>query len=159
MPFVNLGPPVITINSGQTITLDAGSGFVSYLWNTSATTQTINVNTTGVYYVGVTDSHGCRGSDTISVNVLNGINNIALNSILEIYPNPSSGIFNVIINKPVLQFNLQIVDITGRVIIRDSHKNNSNFNKSYNLSDLAKGVYYLQLFSTEGNATRTLLIQ
>lgn len=50
--------------------LDAGAGFVSYLWCTSnATTQTFTATQTGNYCVRVEDGNGCFGYDTILVVV------------------------------------------------------------------------------------------
>lgn len=160
IPNVNLGPPAVTINFGQTITLDPGAGFAFYLWSTTATTQTINVNTDGVYSVIVTDAHNCQNSDSITVNVINiGITESAIDAALEIYPNPSQGLLNVRVNNQSLRFDLQITDVAGRIIISDNHKINGLFNKTYNLTELSKGIYYFRIFSVEGNATRTLIIQ
>ncbi|MBD8081914.1 T9SS type B sorting domain-containing protein [Chryseobacterium caseinilyticum] len=50
---------------GKSVVLDAGSGFVTYLWNTGATTQTITVSTAGTYSVKVTNSFGCENTDSI----------------------------------------------------------------------------------------------
>lgn len=68
--------PVISgdtaICSGEQSTLDAGSGFSSYLWSNSADTATIQVANAGVYSVTVTNAQGCQGSDqfTLAVNPL-----------------------------------------------------------------------------------------
>ena len=43
-------------------TLNAGPGYVSYLWNTGATTQTINVSTVGTFTVTVVNANGCSAS-------------------------------------------------------------------------------------------------
>jgi hypothetical protein len=64
---------------GQPIILSAdATGAVSYLWSNNATTQSISVNTSGIYTVVVTDANGCTGTgtDTISaaVNVSCGHN-------------------------------------------------------------------------------------
>lgn len=60
-------PESIEFCNGKTVTLDAGSGFTSYLWNTGATTQTITVSTPGIYSVKVTNNFGCEDTDIIEV--------------------------------------------------------------------------------------------
>lgn len=66
--------PIITLPEdfdfckGKTVILDAGAGFVSYLWNTGATTQTITVATPGNYSVIVTNNFGCTNTDNIQLN-------------------------------------------------------------------------------------------
>lgn len=72
----NLPNPIILGNDsiciGDSTTLDAGSGYTNYLWSTSDTSQTVNINTAGSYTVTVTDSNGCSGfaSSTIIINPL-----------------------------------------------------------------------------------------
>ena len=56
---------------GTSATLDAGGGYVSYNWNTGATTQTITPTTSGIYKVTVTNSAGCSGSDSTYLSILN----------------------------------------------------------------------------------------
>ncbi len=57
------------ICSGATGTLTA-SGGQSYLWNTGATSATINITTSGTYTVTVTSDVGCTGTASRVVNVL-----------------------------------------------------------------------------------------
>ena len=72
------GLPAAAICSGNTATLDAGSGYTSYLWSpTPAATQTITATTQGVYSVIVTDANGCSGSGTFSLTVNPNPNAIA----------------------------------------------------------------------------------
>lgn len=52
---------------GNTIQLNAGSGFSSYLWNTNETSQTINVNSPGVYTVTLENSFNCVITRTFTV--------------------------------------------------------------------------------------------
>lgn len=53
---------------GDTLLLDAGSGYSSYLWSNGDTTQTISITENGKYYVIVRDSLGFIGiSDTLNV--------------------------------------------------------------------------------------------
>ena len=53
--------------AGQTIQLDAPSGFTSYEWSTGETTQSIEVNTPGTYTVSVTDSNSCSNETSLNV--------------------------------------------------------------------------------------------
>ncbi|HNW69875.1 MAG TPA: PKD domain-containing protein [Bacteroidales bacterium] len=45
--------------AGGSITLSAPAGANSYLWSTNETTQSITVNSSGIYTVQVADIHGC----------------------------------------------------------------------------------------------------
>jgi len=67
---INLGNDT-TFCTGQTLTLDAGSfpGGATYEWQDSSFAQTFLVDTSGTYYVFVTDTAGCTGIDSIIVTV------------------------------------------------------------------------------------------
>jgi gliding motility-associated-like protein len=64
-PAVHLGND-FSLCKGSTQTLDAGA-FRGYLWNDLSTNQTLQVNTSGLYAVTVTDQNNCVGSDTVVV--------------------------------------------------------------------------------------------
>lgn len=66
--------PHVNIHTGQniycdtdTITLNAGSDGVLYLWNTGDTTSTIEVNETGYYHVMVQNEYGCINEDEVEL--------------------------------------------------------------------------------------------
>jgi len=67
-PNVNLGPDLEYCDN-LIATIDAGSGFVSYLWSDSSTEQTLNPQESGTYSVTVTNETGCTAADTILVTV------------------------------------------------------------------------------------------
>lgn len=64
--IVNLGPDLIRC-PGQKVILDPGPAFASYLWQDNSTVQTFQPVSTGKYWVTVTNSEGCTGSDTINI--------------------------------------------------------------------------------------------
>ncbi len=61
---VNFGPDQVKC-VGDVVTLDAGTPGSTYAWNTSATTQTIDVTQDGFYSVVLTNAAGCISGDTI----------------------------------------------------------------------------------------------
>lgn len=158
-PVINIGPPVISINSGQTVTLDAGSGYASYLWSTTAVTQTITTGIAGFYYVTVTDGNGCQGADSITVNVIIGVNDIDTENALEVYPSPSNGRFNVVVRGMTSKFEVRIVDALGQIIAIDKHNETTQYIKSFDLSNQPNGVYFISLIGTNGIVTRNIIIE
>lgn len=54
---------------GQSTTLEATFGYSSYVWQDNSTLPFYTVTQAGLYYVDVTDIHGCEGSDTVFVEV------------------------------------------------------------------------------------------
>jgi hypothetical protein len=72
--ILQLAPPTITSDIGTTFcsnlsaTLDAGT-YNAYMWSTSATTQTISVNSSNTYSVVVTGGNGCTASGSINITV------------------------------------------------------------------------------------------
>jgi gliding motility-associated-like protein len=63
-PEVSLGKDT-TICPNSSATFDAKEGYTSYLWNNNETTQTITADTTGMYWVEVTNTNNCKDRDTI----------------------------------------------------------------------------------------------
>ncbi|MBT3207310.1 MAG: choice-of-anchor D domain-containing protein [Bacteroidetes bacterium] len=66
LPDLYLGED-IEICNGSAATIDAGV-FDSYLWSNQETTQTIDVQLAGTYFVVVSDTNDCEASDTIMVS-------------------------------------------------------------------------------------------
>ncbi|MEQ1734418.1 MAG: gliding motility-associated C-terminal domain-containing protein, partial [Bacteroidia bacterium] len=69
-PVVTPSGP-LTFCQGNTVTLDAGAGYPAYSWSNGATSQTINVSTSGTYTATVTSTTGCttgNASATVTVN-------------------------------------------------------------------------------------------
>ncbi|MBN2175423.1 MAG: gliding motility-associated C-terminal domain-containing protein [Bacteroidales bacterium] len=66
LPEIDLGKDT-TVKYQEPITIDAGPGFVEYLWQNGANGREIKVDYPGYYWVEVMDGHGCISSDTINI--------------------------------------------------------------------------------------------
>ncbi len=160
-PIVNLGNDT-TICASCTITLNAGTGFNSYLWSNGATTSSITVATGGTYSVTVTDANGCTTTDVIVIGKVNGImDETASKRMLQVYPNPFQTEtyidLHLIENANV---KMEIFDVTGRKIetLTDrklsAGKHNFTFRKD---GPNAQGVYFLHLTVDNKVAVRKLI--
>ncbi len=67
-PTLNLGPDIL-LCSNSVITLRAGKGFKTYLWQDGATDSIYTANFPGTYHVTVADSCGRIQKDTVVISV------------------------------------------------------------------------------------------
>jgi hypothetical protein len=51
------------------LTLNPGAGYASYYWSTNATTPTLDVSSTGIYWVDISNNHGCTTRDSANVKI------------------------------------------------------------------------------------------
>ncbi|MBK9109242.1 MAG: choice-of-anchor D domain-containing protein [Saprospiraceae bacterium] len=79
--------------AGENATLDAGV-FPSWVWSTSATTQSIMVNTANTYSVTVTDANACTGSDA-QIIIVNPLPAASLSDNLLVCPGTTSVQLNI----------------------------------------------------------------
>jgi PKD repeat protein len=163
-PQVSLGKDTMIYND-QIITLDAGSGFISYDWNTADTTQTIDVDgsQTGLgffdYWVAVTDQNNCSNSDTITIEVQKSIGIPEESITYKIFPNPTSDkIYIRSDNSENKQIELFVVNLNGQVLYHDSVDLNSQNNiHQIDISNYKKGVYLLKVTGSSGTFTNRII--
>jgi hypothetical protein len=153
--------PVVNISmiTGSVTILNAGNPGSSFLWNTGATTQTISANTTGIYFVTVTNQFGCKGSDTTDVGQVGISTNILTFTPLKIYPNPT---LNKNLNMSFDVFDrstveIRIVNTLGIAVYEEKLENfYGPYNKSLNFQNFAEGMYYAEVRS--GSSRRVIKI-
>lgn len=148
--------PVISV-TGNTVTCLlvpatlTGSGADSYAWMSNNTylqinPVTLNPNVTTTYSVTGTSTANCESTAlvTVVVEACTGIpTNSGAGSSVVVYPNPNTGIFTLALNNS-LEKTIQVMDVTGRIIVSQSTKDNSI---DLNISGLSNGVYYIKVQS------------
>lgn len=80
---------------------------------------------------------------------------------LEVYPNPASDALNLSFNLRKNQHvDIRLVNVTGEAIYTDQLSNASgNISHRIDVSNLAKGIYILNLTSTEGSVNKKIIIK
>lgn len=107
----------------------------------------------GVYAVQVTNSYGCTvTSEMITVNV--GVDEIALEDQLNIFPNPITDVLNVQWNNTTETATLSIRDLSGRLVLSERV---ANGNAVLELSNLSSGNYILELQTENGSLRKQIV--
>jgi PKD repeat protein len=159
-PVVYLGNDT-TLYDNQKLLLDAGSGFDTYFWSNNQTTQTIQVDTTGIglntklFWVRVLLDR-CPGTDSINVSFVKyiSIKDEASNIDIRVYPNPATDILKIETGPLNKELTILLTDLNGK-IIRTMHQKPSTGSNSLqtDISGLAKGMYYLTFTNNEVRKT------
>ncbi len=105
---------------------------VKLYWNIKDTVTTISVSSV--------DLNGCIETlvDTITIRNLVGLNN-QVNNYLNIYPNPTSGLFKVVIPEQTPNAMIKVYDKLGKLVLQQNASNNHSLN--LDLSKLPDGYY------------------
>ena len=155
-PEINFGSDT-TLCSWAVITLDAGSGNQSYLWQNGSSgstfvidANTLSTNTTHNFNVTVVGNNGCSNYNEINIFVENctGINS-TMDKIFHfnLFPNPIKETFSIFCANDIsLNSNFKILNIQGKVIDEkhfDFIKKGDKIHWSVN--GWAEGIYYLNI--------------
>lgn len=164
--YLNVSQQISAIISqlGMDIKANSNGGNMPYVyeWNTGETTQQITPLLNGDYWVIISDVNSCE-SDTAFFTVAwvsTSIAEININN-LTTYPNPSTGIFNIVFNSNSKQdIDLRVYNILGEVIFSESLKYfNGNYNRSVDLSQYQNAIYILQLNTKDVIINKKLVLE
>lgn len=80
---------------------------------------------------------------------------------MKIYPNPSTGIFKVILESIAKQeVEISIIDIKGQVLFNQFVELDGNaFNKQFDMHYLERGIYYFRTSGKQGQSTIPFILQ
>jgi hypothetical protein len=104
---------------------------------------------------------GAAGDTCVPYVAPNGINNLdpVLNTALDVYPNPSNGVFTLKLNAGSrVSGQVEVIDVTGRVVFSQDVDLIGRQNMSIDISKCSKGIYTVLLKTANGNAARRISI-
>ncbi len=149
-PFnANIATSNSVICTGNSATLVAnhsgGTPPVTFLWSTSANSQSITVGPTitTVYTSTLTDNNGCNKTvtQTITVSACTGIVENSLSGF-GIYPNPNSGEFTIALNKLGESTSVEIYNTLGQMIKNEPL---TKLQTKINLIGEPNGIYFIRV--------------
>lgn len=90
---------------------------------------------------------------TLATETVTGLNNSRLSESIQVYPNPSQGVFKI--NTPTLKVSTyQAIDMLGKVV-----KSGNLLDQQIDLSDMPDGMYFLKLQTNKGTALKKVVIR
>lgn len=149
--YISPGPLIIV--AGDTL---AAYGAISYQWLLNgdtiagATNPIYIVVQPGSYSVEMVDSNGCFTKT--SAIVFTGISEAAEENIF-IYPNPSSGSWQLSVDNTLVGSALEVFDDEGKLVSHSEIKNQ----KSEIQLEAASGIYYLRISNVNESIVRKLV--
>lgn len=163
-PVVDIGDDVDIYKSDkETYTLDAGSGFESYLWSDGiTTTQTYETDPSknSEVSVVVTNSEGCIGYDTVNIRFVLGVNS-PMQSEFKLYPNPANDKVTLELSNLETTNDVTVIlqSIDGRIIqVLKWNGHQSAYTETIDVSALQNGMYIIYIQSKNETRAERLII-
>lgn len=136
-------------NGIASVSATSGQAPYSYLWSTGATSPTISNLAPGTYTVSVTDAAGCTVVGTVHVGDSVGIED-AQNIKTVCFPNPANSTATIVINTPIANAELRLMDVTGKLV--STQQIGAGLNTvTLNTAKLSNGTYYYQILDNGVN--------
>jgi hypothetical protein len=144
-------------DGSATITPIGNNGNVTYLWSNGDTTATSVNLLPGTYTVTITDTAGCTYVDSVTVNFGTAILENAETGFAGIFPNPTSGSFQLNLNfEKATDAQVVVYNITGAVVYTKSISGVVKGQTQINLN-VPSGAYNVHVITKD--ATQVLPLQ
>jgi hypothetical protein len=130
--------------------LDAGN-HESYQWQDNSTNRYLTVSNPGLYSVIVTNAANCITTQSVYVDNLTFINDVAAENLdVRLYPNPASDVLNVEVNlKTGEDIIVELVDITNHVVFSEKHSGYETYYHQFDVNSMSKGIYFIRFRNKE----------
>lgn len=148
---------------------NTSTGAVTYQWNWGDASPTDNsanpshaYTQNGTYTITLIVTGIC-GNDTITQTVTItqvGLQDVDLQNTLQVYPNPNGGLFTVQFELSTAKdVHVEVLDVQGRKVAEQRAESVLSYREQVDLSTAESGVYVLRIITTDGVATRRIVLQ
>ena len=155
----NANDATIAGNGSINLTVNGGSGPFTYDWDNDGVGDNddpedisgLAGNTS--YTVTVIDGNGCISTLTVFVGSVVGINEVANEMGVSVYPNPTSGSFMVEFAELSGDVKFEIIDVAGKLVYQDVKYVDAGQPVNLDIRDVESGVYFLRIENDEKKAS------
>lgn len=170
LPAVNLGSDRYECPY-DTITITAGIPGMNYYWSNGSTGESIQVGTTGLgfdvkkIWLEVENEHGCVGVDTLLIyfdfSNCFGIHEGPDGSRLMVYPNPSSGLYTLVLEGFKGEVTMEINTLDGRQVRSETLTTHPDgtLQQNFSLEGYPTGVYMLRVTGQKGVLISKIILE
>ncbi len=137
---------------------DAGPSSCSTYFDSYLAAKSLTAGKT--YYVMVDGFNGDMGNFDISLSTdaVSSTEKIDLSSLFHVFPNPFNNMVTIESPKTMeMTYNIQLVDITGRVISAPSVKDTFNHTLQIDMSSCPTGIFLLSIKTDKGTFSKKLV--
>jgi len=150
--------PLISFNG--TILSTTGIGTYQWFFNgnpAGTNSNTFTPTTNGTYTLQITDALGCNRLSAAFVITTTGINEIAGENGINIYPNPAKGEFTITLNAALLNAQVVIFNVLGENVFEINISN--ELKTEINLKNISAGMYFVKVSDGEKQYTKKLIVE
>lgn len=128
---------------------------------TSVFNGTIPASTSSTIYYVIEANDGTLITELAgSYSITTGINDPSGFVTMNIYPNPNNGQFTLELNaQKAGTFNVEIVNVAGQVVYQKQIEQDGLYKEQVNISEKAKGMYYIRINDGTSVKVQKLMIQ
>ena len=140
-----------------------GAAVYTYAWDNGATTAEVTDLAPGPYTVTITSSDdlGCSNEvvETFEIQGSSAVEDIEKLESLTVAPNPTRGqiVVDMQLNATAT-IQMDITDITGKVVAQINPQNTSSYQQTVDLSHLANGLYFARIIVDGESAVKKIIL-
>lgn len=142
------------------VTAAGGTSPYTYNWSNGSTTSSASSLPAGIINVTVTDANNCTSTTNCEVQFTVGVEEVVAGiTAINVFPNPSNGQFNVMLTlKDASNVEVTLFDVRGAIVSTERFVASTTINKSFNVSDVTKGIYNLKITTSTGVVSKKVVV-
>jgi hypothetical protein len=155
----NNGAVTVAVNGGYPATV-SNPALYQFLWNTGATTSSLNNLGPGTYSVTVSDPSGCTESIMLMADIIVPATEQFVGIDLSLTPNPAKSAILLEVNLPVASsLDIEVGNVFGQTFQRLKTAKVNRLEQTLDLSGYPDGLYYVRICAGQKTTVRKIIVQ